>query len=71
MARCEELNLSWAEASRRAGVSPNAISEIVNGTPAGVKRLSALAEYFGASPEQRWAARKFIIAAILDGRIIE
>jgi transcriptional regulator with XRE-family HTH domain len=51
MARCEELNLSWAEASRRAGVSPNAISEIVNGTPAGVKRLSALADFFGVSRE--------------------
>jgi len=63
MARCEELNLSWAEASRRAGVSPNAISEIVNGTPAGVKRLSALAEYFGASPE-----RVFRMAGLLPDR---
>ena len=43
---CEKRNLSWTEASRRAGVAPNTISQIVNGTPAGIKRLRALAEYF-------------------------
>jgi len=47
--QCEQRNLSWAEASRRAGVSPNTISQIVNGVPPGVKRLSALAEFFGVS----------------------
>ena len=49
--QCERHNLSWSEASRRAGVAPNSISEIVNGTRPGVKRLTALAEFFGVSPE--------------------
>ena len=49
--QCERRNLSWSEASRRAGVAPNSISEIVNGTRPGVKRLTALAEFFGVSPE--------------------
>jgi len=46
MAQCEDQNLSWSEASRRAGLSPNSISEIVSGVKPGVKRLTALAEYF-------------------------
>ncbi|RPJ40098.1 MAG: XRE family transcriptional regulator [Planctomycetaceae bacterium] len=49
--RCEEQNLSWSEASRRAGLAHNAISEIVNGAPAGVKRVSALAGLFGVRTE--------------------
>ena len=49
--QCDSRNLSWSEASRRAGVAPNTISEIINGTRPGVKRLTALAEYFGVSPE--------------------
>jgi transcriptional regulator with XRE-family HTH domain len=43
---CEKRNLSWTEASRRAGVAPNTVSQIVNGTPAGIKRLTALADFF-------------------------
>lgn len=34
---CEKRNLSWAEASRNAGVSPNTISQIVNGVKPGQK----------------------------------
>jgi len=49
---CNKRNLSWAEASRRAGVAANTISQVVNGTPAGPKRLAALAEYFDAPIEQ-------------------
>jgi len=60
---CEKRNLSWAEASRNAGVSPNTISQIVNGVKPGQKRLSALAEYFGASPE-----RVFRMAGLLPDR---
>jgi len=45
---CNKRNLSWAEASRRAGVAANTISQVVNGTPAGPKRLTALADYFNA-----------------------
>lgn len=60
---CEKRNLSWAEASRNAGVSPNTISQIVNGVKPGQKRLLALAEYFGASPE-----RVFRMAGLLPDR---
>lgn len=48
---CEKRNLSWAEASRRANISPNTISDAVNGTSIGHKRLLALAEFFGRAPE--------------------
>ena len=51
IAECERRHLSWSEASRKAGVSPNTISQIINGTPAGTKRLTALADFFGISPE--------------------
>lgn len=51
IAECEKRHLSWSAASRNAGLAPNTISEIVGGTPAGIKRLTALAEYFGSSPE--------------------
>ena len=52
MQQCDRLNLSWTEASRRAGVAPNTISEIVGGVQPGIKRITALAEFFGASPER-------------------
>jgi len=58
---CNKQNLSWAEASRRAGVAQNTISQIVNGTPAGPKRLTALADYFGV-PHQFI----FELAGLLD-----
>jgi len=66
---CNKRNLSWSEASRRAGVSHNTISQIVNGVPAGPKRLVALAEYFNAP--QEWV---FQLAGLLpeprtDGNI--
>lgn len=49
--QCVDRNLSWAEASRRAGVSPNTISQIVSGINPGIKRLTALADFFGVSPD--------------------
>ena len=51
VAECERRNLSWAEASRRANVSPNTISDAVAGTSIGPKRLLALAEFFETPPE--------------------
>jgi len=51
IAECEKRHLSWSEASRKAGLSPNTISQIVGGTSAGTKRLAALADYFGVSRE--------------------
>ena len=47
----EKTNLSQSEASRRAGLGPNAISEIINGRTPGLKVCVALAELFGFSPE--------------------
>ena len=51
----ERTNLSQSEASRRAGLGPNAISEIINGRTPGLKVCVALAEFFGHSPE--WVLR--------------
>jgi transcriptional regulator with XRE-family HTH domain len=48
---CEMRNLSWAEASRRAGLSQGAISAIVRGTPPGLEVCKAFAAYFGVPPE--------------------
>lgn len=47
IAKCRERDLSWSEASRRAGVSPNTISQIVSGVSPGRVRLTALADFFG------------------------
>jgi transcriptional regulator with XRE-family HTH domain len=44
-------NLSQSEASRRAGLGPNAISEIINGRTPGLKVCIALGEFFGVSVE--------------------
>jgi transcriptional regulator with XRE-family HTH domain len=49
--QCNRRGLAWSEASRQAGVAPNTISLIVGGTPAGVKRLTALASYFDVDVE--------------------
>ena len=51
IAECEQRGLSWAEASRMAGLSHNTISQVVNGVPPGPKRLRALAEFFDMPPE--------------------
>jgi transcriptional regulator with XRE-family HTH domain len=48
---CETRNLSWAEASRRAGLSQGAISAIVRGTLPGLETCKALAAFFGVPPE--------------------
>jgi len=42
-------NLSQTEASKRAGLNPNAISDIVNGAIPGLKVCKGLAAGFGAS----------------------
>lgn len=47
----EMRNLSQSEASRRAGLGPNAISEIVNGRTPGLRVCKALADFFSVSPE--------------------
>lgn len=51
MAETGHRRLSWSEACREAGVSRNTISEIVNGAQVGIKRLVALAHYFGVPAE--------------------
>ena len=51
IAECKKQNLAWSDASRRAGVAPNTISEIINGSKPGIKRLNALADFFGVSRE--------------------
>lgn len=48
---CERRDLAWSVASRRVGVSPNTISEIVNGTPVGVKRILPFADLFSVPRE--------------------
>ena len=48
---CEKRNLSWREASLRAGVYAGAISAIMNGQRPGLEVSKALAQYFGASTE--------------------
>jgi transcriptional regulator with XRE-family HTH domain len=49
---CEARNLSWAEASRRAGLSQGAISAIVRGTQPGLESCKALASFFGVPAEE-------------------
>ena len=49
--QCEQRNLSWARASRQAGVAPNTISGIMNGQRPGLEVSRALAKYFDVSTE--------------------
>ena len=48
---CAARNLSWAEGSRRAGLSQGAISAIVRGTQPGLEICKGLAAYFGVPLE--------------------
>ncbi len=48
---CETRGLSWAEASRRAGLYHGAISAIVRGTQPGLEICKGLAAFFGVPPE--------------------
>jgi len=49
---CENRNLSWSQASRRAGVSRGMISAIVNGQRPGLETCKALAGFFKVPPER-------------------
>lgn len=51
MMECEQRNLSWSEASRRAGISSNSVSHIMNGQRPGLEVCKALALYFNKAPE--------------------
>jgi len=48
---CRARNLSWREASLRAGVDKGTISAIVRGTQPGLEVCKALATFFQQSPE--------------------
>ena len=48
---CEARGLSWAEASRRAGLSQGTISAIVRGTQPGLEICKGLAGFFGVPLE--------------------
>jgi transcriptional regulator with XRE-family HTH domain len=48
---CRIRELSWAEASRRAGVDKSTISMIVRGLQPGLRTSRALAAFFGAPTE--------------------
>jgi transcriptional regulator with XRE-family HTH domain len=48
---CETRGLSWAEASRRAGLSQGTISAIVRGTQPGLEICKGLAGFFGVPLE--------------------
>ena len=50
-AECEKRNLSWREASFKAGVAGTTISNIMNGQRPGLEVCKALARSFGVSPE--------------------
>ena len=49
--QCDRRNLTWRDASIRAGVYPGAISAIMNGQRPGLEVCKALARSFGTSPE--------------------
>lgn len=49
-AKCNELNLSWREASIKAGLNPGAISAIMNDQRPGLETCKALAALFHVSP---------------------
>jgi len=46
IAACAERDLSWAEASRQAGLFPGAVSSIVRGRKPGLDMCKALATFF-------------------------
>ena len=48
---CTRRNLTWRDASVRAGVYPGAISAIMNGQRPGLEVCKALARSLGTSPE--------------------
>jgi hypothetical protein len=48
---CETRGLSWAEASRQAGLYQGAISAIVRGTQPGLEICKGLAAFFGVPLE--------------------
>jgi transcriptional regulator with XRE-family HTH domain len=48
---CNRRNLSWREASVRAGVYPGAVSAIMNGQRPGLEVCKAMARSFGTPPE--------------------
>jgi len=48
---CMSRNLSWAEGSRRSGLSQGTISAIVRGAQPGLEICKGLAAYFGAPLE--------------------
>ena len=48
---CEVRGLSWAEASRRAGLYQGAISATVRGTQPGLEICKRLAALFGVPPD--------------------
>ena len=48
----EKRNLSGAELSRRAGLAPNAISSIINGTKPGLKACLGLSLLLGVPIDQ-------------------
>ncbi len=48
---CETRGLSWAEASRRAGLYQGAISATVRGTQPGLEICKGLAAFFGVPLE--------------------
>lgn len=48
---CERRNLTWREASIRAGVNPGAISAVMTGSKPGLQMCISLAESFDVAPE--------------------
>jgi len=48
---CKKRNLSWNEASIRAGLSRNSVSAYINGTQPGLYACKALAKLFRKPPE--------------------
>ncbi len=48
---CEARGLSWAEASRRAGLSQGAISAVVRGTQPGLEICKGFAAFFNVPLE--------------------
>ena len=47
---CKKQNLSWIEASRRAGLSTGSISSYINGVQPGLRACKALAKLFHKHP---------------------
>jgi transcriptional regulator with XRE-family HTH domain len=48
---CQARNLSWSEASRRAGLDRSTISTLMRGTHPGLETCKALAAFFGVPTE--------------------